>query len=508
MLSHFGQARFSRQQDPFTEFYFDEVVENIRNDPSLMEPDSTLGPDANPYQELVNRIVNNHLANAIKHYDFRVFVFNAFNRRLDSQTDLNPFPLLRNRALMEKGRSKSQYLYRIPSNKSFTREIYVGRFDLYASFPVFTKLYVQVELYPKSIIGGKLYPQLLLDASLKSKLNVPQGFEIGIYSNGRLVQRIDNAPQRRGDTFPLELKARYSHVRQDTLLYSHPEYYELVAFHGQNRVIVARAPRRTFFNQLTAVSFLFYFFVILYLLYRLPEWVQRFRWEQWVAFRTSFIARIEFFLVLISLLPLLLIWSLSTSLLNRFFEQDIYLNLQQNLENAAEVLESKPALLYSLQNQWPRSHELSANRQELVEVSNLLGSDLNVYDPRGYLRATTRPRLYQASLSSLYMNPEPLDYLRRGEAPFTIVRENIGTLSYLSGYIPIYDSNLNLLGYLNIPYLAQQDVLDFQVEKFLAYLINVYVFIVMVLVLVGLFLSRTLTNPLTLLRHKLDQTNL
>jgi nitrogen fixation/metabolism regulation signal transduction histidine kinase len=30
----------------------------------------------------------------------------------------------------------------------------------------------------------------------------------------------------------------------------------------------------------------------------------------------------------------------------------------------------------------------------------------------------------------------------------------------------------------------------------------------MVLVLVGLFLSRTLTNPLTLLRHKLDQTNL
>ncbi|MBX3102241.1 MAG: HAMP domain-containing histidine kinase [Bacteroidetes bacterium] len=507
-LSHYGQARFSRQQDPFTEFYFDEVVENIREDTSLREPDSTLEPGVNPYQELVNRIINNHLANAIKHYDFRVFVFNAFNRRLDSQTDQNPFPLLRNRALMEKGKSHSKYLYRIPSNKSFTREIYVGRFDLYSATPMLGKLIIQVELYPKSIIGGKLYPQLLLDASLKRKLNVPQGFEIGIYSNGRLVQRIDNTLQRKGEAFPLDLQAGYAHITRDTLLYNNPEYYELVAFHGQNRVIVARAPRRSFFNQLTAVSFLFYFFVLLYLLYRLPEFAQRFRWAHWREFRTSFIARIEFFLVLITLLPLILIWSLSTSLLNRFFEQEIYLNLQQNLENAADVLEGKEGFLYSLQGAPLRPNELSANRHELSEISNLLGSDLNVYDTEGHLRGTTRPRLYQASLSSLYMNPEPLAFLREGKAPFTIVRENIGELSYLSGYIPIYDGSFVLRGFLNIPYLAQQDVLDFQVEKFLAYLINVYVFIIMVLVLVGLFLSRTLTNPLTLLRHKLDQTNL
>jgi two-component system nitrogen regulation sensor histidine kinase NtrY len=505
-LQYYAKIRYSRVQDPFTDFYFGEVIANIRADASLWQPDTTIDATGNPYQDAINRILHNHLVNNIKGYDFRVFLFNAYKRRLDTQADLTPYPVWRNQRLMQQAPGQNGHLLTVPYNRSFTREIYIGRFDVYPSDPNFGRITLQIELYPKRIIRDKLYPQLMQDASLKNKLNVPYGFEIGLYSNGRLVQQVENTLGQRGQSFPVRFEARYGGIRQDTLLYGDARFYELVSFHDKNRIIVARAPRRTFFNQLTAVSFLFYFFLLLYLLVRLPAMASRVR-QGWLGrVRHSFVARIEFFLVLISLVPLVIFWLLTTNVLNRYFQQEIDEDLQHALQQAGAVLEDSEGLTALLRQ--PANEESPQSRSELNLLSNLLGSDLNVYDQAGYLRATTRPRLYQASLSSPYMNPDALKTLSAGQAPSTLVKERIGNLSFLSGYIPLYNDRFEPQGYLNIPYLAQQDALDFQIEKFLAYLINVYVFIIMILVLVGIFMSRSLTHPLMMLRQRLEQTSL
>lgn len=505
-LSFYANNHYSQRQDPVTSYYFDEVVQNIQADESIWEADTTAESSGDLYQDIIHKVINNHLMNNIKGYDFRVFLFNGYKRRLDNQAELNPYPIWRNQDLMIQASATKTNLIAVPYNRSFTREILVSRFDVYTNNPDYGKVTIQVELYPKSVIRGKLYPQLTQNASRKSRQDDQYGFEIGVYSNGKLIQLIENSQPQASRSLPIDFESRYGHVQRDTFLYDDPAYYELVTFHDQNKAIVARVPRRTFFNQLTAVSFLFYFYLLLYLAYRLPELVRKFSLHRVQDLRHSFIARIEFFLVLISLAPLVIFWLLTTNVLNKYFQQEINNNLMHTLQHAGAVIEDNEGVIRLLGE--PISKDGQLSRNDLNLVSNLLGTDLNIYDASGYLRATTRPRLYQSSLSSSYMNPEALHYLKRGEGPVSILQESIGNLSYMSGYIPLYNSRFEKLGYLNIPYLEQRDGLEYQIEKFLAYLINVYVFIILVLVLVGIFLSRTLTNPLTLLKQKLDETTL
>jgi nitrogen fixation/metabolism regulation signal transduction histidine kinase len=84
-----------------------------------------------------------------------------------------------------------------------------------------------------------------------------------------------------------------------------------------------------------------------------------------------------------------------------------------------------------------------------------------------------------------------------------IQKENIGKLSYISTYVPILNENGQTIGYINIPYFGQTQYLKENISRFIIALVNVYVPLLLITGLLGLFIANSLTKPLAEIGEKL-----
>ncbi|MCS7086426.1 MAG: hypothetical protein RMM53_11430, partial [Bacteroidia bacterium] len=130
-------ARYSAPRDFVTEASLDEAVEGILTDVSLWFPD-TVRRD-----EIVPKLVNNHLLGFVKGYDFRAFVFDSSGARLDPHYEHTPFAP----EATPGGRTLSRF-FRIYGQGRATGELYMGR--IFVPRSRFGPLTVQIELHPKA----------------------------------------------------------------------------------------------------------------------------------------------------------------------------------------------------------------------------------------------------------------------------------------------------------------------------------------------------------------------
>ena len=479
-------ARHSAPRDFVTEAGLDEAVEGILTDVSIWFPD-TVRRD-----EIVPKIVNNHLLGYVKGYDFRVFVFDSSAARIDNSYEYAPIATMGGTG----ARTLSRF-FRIYGQERAAGEMYAGRLSVPKSR--YGPLSLQIELHPKATEFGKLYPRLLQDEATRQKAGVPQGFELAVYRDGVLSAKYGE-PGRFLKSIPPSLGG-ISHPR----LFLTETSYELVAPRGEGRVVIARAPRQSLFDHLTALSLLLYFYTLLHLAYRAPRAFRAARVKLfWQRLRHSLVYRIQFLIVALSLAPVVVVWALSSSLFKEFYYREADMILRQNLEQTAEALSNTPGFFEELRGRGEGAS--SAVRKALIRYGDLLSCDVNVYTPRGKLFATTRPRIFHTLLASEYINPAAHAELLSGNRADFVVAESIGALGYFSGYYPLYDAENRIRGILNIPYLARREALDYQFEQFITYLLNVYLFLILFLILIGIFFTGQLTRPLALLRDKLRRT--
>jgi signal transduction histidine kinase len=485
-------GKYAEQKNLLTEYTFDGVVENIRSDTMLWQTDSTGLQKPAPYQYVVSRIINKHLMNSFKRYDFRVFLFRG-GKRLDQQYDLRPYRLTPERR--KQGKTLSDNLFLVPYQRSVTQNIYVGRLSV--NSPLYGPMTIQIELHPKTYTSGKLYPQLLLDSNIRKRLSLPQGYSVAIYVNNQLTRKEGEAD------FPLTLPQRPK--AQQAALPSEGAYLYRRQLQD-DKLIIARAPKRSNFDRLTGFSFLFYFYILLYLLWRLPALLDNNTWSELRRKSNNFAFRLQLFMVGMTLLPLLAIYLFTTPLFQRFYLQDNRQELQGNLEQVASYLENEANFISDLdstQNGPPPSAV-----DLMVRISDILSTDINIYGYDGRLFMTTRPKIYQMGLTSRQINPAAYRTLSQKQQKYLILNEHIGQLTYFSGYVPLFNDDNRLQGYLNIPFLSQQDLLRSQMRRFIAYLINVYVVLLMILVFSGVLILKGITRPLRILKQKMDQTQL
>jgi signal transduction histidine kinase len=478
--------RHSAPRDFATEAALDEVVESLLTDASLWFAD-TVRRD-----ELVSKIINNHLLGYVKGYDFRAFLFDSLGRRLDQQYEHAPFAVAEGRT---GGRTLSRFFRVYERDK--LGELYVGRVVVPKSR--YGPLSLQIELHPKATEFGKLYPRLLMDEPVRQRTALPHGFELALYRDGVLAAKYGE-PGRFLKSIPPSLSG-----------ISAPRYfltessYELVMPRGDGRVVMVRAPRRDVFDHLTGVSLLLYFYMLLLMLWRAPRLASPATFRALgQRLRHSLVYRIQFLIVALSLAPVVVVWALSSSLFKEFYYREADTILRQNMEQTAEALAGTPGFFDELRAR--PDGPSPAVRKALIRYGDLLSCDVNVYTPRGRLFATTRPRIFHTVLASEYINPAALAELLSGNRADFVVAESIGALAYFSGYYPLYDDENRIRGILNIPYLARREALDYQFEQFIAYLLNVYLFLVLFLIFIGIFFTGQLTRPLALLRDKLRRT--
>ena len=93
--------------------------------------------------------------------------------------------------------------------------------------------------------------------------------------------------------------------------------------------------------------------------------------------------------------------------------------------------------------------------QLLIRFSDVFYSDINLYDPKGNLLATSRSEIFDQGMQGEKMNPVAYDKMVKEKQAEFIHREKIGNLSYLSAYVPFVNAEEQTSG-LSEPALFYQ----------------------------------------------------
>ena len=87
-------------------------------------------------------------------------------------------------------------------------------------------------------------------------------------------------------------------------------------------------------------------------------------------------------------------------------------------------------------------------------------------------------------------------------------QQQIGSLKYLSNYLPVRDENGREYAYLNIPYFESQNKLQDEISNFLVTIINLNAFIFLIAGIIALFITNTITRSFSIISNRMKQINL
>ena len=122
--------------------------------------------------------------------------------------------------------------------------------------------------------------------------------------------------------------------------------------------------------------------------------------------------------------------------------------------------------------------------------------------------SSSRPQIFEEGLVSGRMDPEAYKSLVVDRNSILIHHESIGTMQFNSAYLPLYNDQNNLLGYINLPYFSRQDELKKEISSFLVTFINIYILLILFGIFITILISNYITAPLALLAGKMSRLRL
>jgi nitrogen fixation/metabolism regulation signal transduction histidine kinase len=145
---------------------------------------------------------------------------------------------------------------------------------------------------------------------------------------------------------------------------------------------------------------------------------------------------------------------------------------------------------------------------KLPKLYNTSNSDYNIYDLEGNLIYSTQPKIYEEGIISSRMNENALYKLSTKLKTQYIQNENIGYLKYIAAYEPIRSKDNKVIGYLDLPYFSKQTELNNEISEFLVALINFYILLFALAIILALFISNRITQPLRIISDSLSNIRL
>lgn len=369
---------------------------------------------------------------------------------------------------------------------------YFGVFRFFVNRPgLETSIFI--EFTSKPFFEGLGYPELLVSDKDQSQIDLLNGYSYAKYVNGHLAKRsgsyLYQVTNQRFDK--LKGEGKYFVYANK---HSHLVYVPRV---GTN--IVMSYPAVGISNVLMAFTVIYSLFLVLsfaaIFLARLGH--------PTVSVDYSIRERIQIALVAFSLLFLVALGISSVLYAMSQYKSKNYEMLSQRLKSIMMEMEQKVG------GESRVSPEMAEYLNYVLQTfSNVFYTDINLFGLDGRLLATSRPELYQKGLIGNYMHPDAYKVLAlQGEREF-IHNESIGSLSYISAYVPFLNQRNEVLAYLNLPYFVGHNELREEVSAILVAMINAYVVFILLAIGMALVASRQITRPLLLLQQRLSQTRL
>ncbi|MFM7473957.1 MAG: ATP-binding protein [Crocinitomicaceae bacterium] len=335
------------------------------------------------------------------------------------------------------------------------------------------------------------FPRLLISEKTKSLLSL-EDYSIAKYASGKLTKSYG--------PYSYEVNFKGGAEKNESgEFFEKDGYSHYVLDRGNNNAVVLSKKKSTWLTYSTSFSYVFSFWGLL-LLFSYMVGVKRF--PNLSSLSLAF--KIQFVLVFLVVLALILFGTGSGLFVSDQYEDYTSKNINEKLNSVQEELKGKVASNQGL------SIENDGNYLEgvLIKLSKVFITDINIYDHQGYLIASSRPKLFNLGLLGEQINPEAFDALKFANKSFYKHNEQIGSLSYISAYLPLYNSKGKLLGYANLQYFGQQKEYENQIQQFIVAIINVFIILIAISIMIALFVSNWLTSPLRLLKEKLTTLKL
>lgn len=368
------------------------------------------------------------------------------------------------------------------------RITYFGWLEFYAlADSAETTLFV--EMNTKLSTGELGYPELLLDGKF-AKPDAFAEYSYGKYKYNQLVAQSGGYSYNFNRKNYEYLDDKFAFVRIND--FSHLIYN----IDSENSIIISK-PVLNSMDLLISFAFSFVMF------YMLLNTVLIARHLPFNKLHLDFKTRLQFSMITVITVSLLVTGG-----------SMVYFNIQQyenkHIEGVSEKIEAvKKELGYKIGYENLLAENMRSTLNEmLTQLANVFYSDLHIYDRSGYLLASSRQEIFDKDLIGVQMHPEAYkEMIIKNKGKF-LMEETIGKMEYLSAYIPLKNADNKILAYINLPYFSRQDYMRKEISTFVLAMVNIYALLILLAIVVAVFVSNKISQPLQLIKDKLRKVEL
>ncbi len=357
---------------------------------------------------------------------------------------------------------------------------YLGNFSFLNSKTDSVRIFIRLD--SRASNEGIGYPDLLLDEKFAFQQR-NHNYSYGKYKNKRLIASS-------GDFNYYMNEQKFDNERKKASCVKIDNYKHVIYQFGENTVVVSSAVKDIDNKASTAL----YLFVFLYLFGFLQLFAVKF--PENVKFHLNFKLRIQYSMIILMLLSFLLLGGSTIYYTIERAEQTNHKKLEEKLQliknETTAILTEKPDTAFLTDH--------------LRRLSNLIYTDIHLYDLSGKLMTSSRNEIFDKKLQLNRMNFGAFFQMSVKKRSGFIHKEKIGSMSYLSAYETIVDENNKVLAFVNLPYFIKSEELKQEMFNLLLTGVNLYAFIILLAIFVSMLISNKITQPLRLIQNRLKNT--
>ncbi|MBL7767551.1 MAG: GHKL domain-containing protein [Flavipsychrobacter sp.] len=491
--------KLANQADPTSERLLSIALTYFDNDFLYSNFNRFRLASANQY--LKDSLINKNFSAYLNKYDTRIYTFDSQEKPLYNDAPISYDTL--------------DIIYRMegkPTNvpdmryfeKAFDKYAYISR-KMVTDTSGTAIGYVFILSEPKKYKNDALVPELFRGRKDFLPDEYSPIYSYAIYNNRELIDYFNDY------AFPTRLSDKQ--LPPNNFTFRKNEGYDELWYRDNNKVVIIAKLNNLWLESITLVAYLFSTFLLLLGIFQLISLLVRsrlrlsnLRKEMQLNLRTQVHGTIIF----ISLFSFLVIGAATIF----FFINRYNRNKQDQLSRAIQIMSNEVENKIDSQTFFDymlRLYDSGYNEylEVLVqEVSEIHGTDINIYDTQGELRLSSNPFIYDKGILSSRMNPEAYYRIHRQKLVQYTTTEQIGGISYQSIYSPVRDEDGNPYAYLNMPSFDSQEELKREISNFLVTIINLNAFIFLIAGVIALFITNRITASFSLISEKMQAVNL
>jgi two-component system, NtrC family, nitrogen regulation sensor histidine kinase NtrY len=332
------------------------------------------------------------------------------------------------------------------------------------------------------------FPRLLLNDNSKVFFKLDD-YNMAKYVHGKLVTRYGSY------NYPLAIGSFLIDFQNKSGILTDEDFVHQVIHGESNKTIILSRQKVGFEEYLTTFSFLFATFGLFLIINLIGSGRLL---SNWGKIKLAF--RIQLIFILLVFFSLLFSGVGTGTYVQRQYREYQEGLLREKVSSVQKELQSKLAFESALDPGVMGNYlEFLLNKFSVIFVS-----DMNLYDTRGQLIASSRPEIFNLGLLSQQMNSRAFRQMYNRMLSLYVNNERIGNQNYLSAYVPLLNGQGQLIAYLNLPYFAKQNAFESEIAGFLSAIINIFVLLFAVSIVIGVFVTSRIVDPLKQIQASLS----